>query len=70
MVEQKPTYELILNPDKDYSNDSDLKYQFEKNLMNYEYAAKLIGKAKGWGGNPRWDLIIEKGLEALINEKE
>ena len=69
-MEQKPTYKLILNSDKDYSNEPVLKENFEKKLMNYEYVANLIGKAKGWGGNPRWDLIIEKGLETLINEKE
>ncbi|NCN87009.1 hypothetical protein GW932_04185 [archaeon] len=70
MAEQEPTYKLILNPDRDYSNNAELKDNFEKNLLNYEYVAKLIGKAKGWGGNPRWDLIIEKGLESLINEKD
>lgn len=69
-MEQKPTYKLILNLEESYSKNPELKEIHEKKLMNYEYAANLIGKAKGWGGNPRWDLIIEKGLEALIKEKE
>jgi hypothetical protein len=70
MGDNKPTYKLILNEDyaKNDNNQEFLKQEAERTLNNYEFTANLIGNSLGWGGNPRWDLIIKKGLEAYIKE--
>jgi hypothetical protein len=60
-MDATPPYKLIVNEES--SKDNSLKNSYETELKNLEFAVTELGKARGWGGNPRWDLVIEKGLE-------
>ena len=61
----KPPYKLIVNEEY-YGKDNFLKESREQELKNYQFVVESLGKSRGWGGNPRWDLIIEKGLEYYL----
>lgn len=65
-----PDFKLTLDPSRNSPDNNSLEAARQKPLDNLTYAVTLIGEAKGWGGNPRWDLVIEAGLKALVNEKK
>jgi hypothetical protein len=59
-----PIYKLVVDPE--YRGDFKEKYEKDVEMMNFALAA--IGKAKGFGNNPRWDLLFERGLKALLEK--
>jgi len=63
----EPVFKLVINPS--FKDEHNLSETYKKQLQNMEYALTKLGEAKGWGGNPRWDLLFEEGFKALVNEK-
>ncbi|MCX6795764.1 MAG: hypothetical protein NT165_03525 [Candidatus Falkowbacteria bacterium] len=64
----EPPYVLIINPHR--QKDEALNTIREEKLSNMNFALTELGKAKGWGQNPRWDLLFEAGFKALVNEEK
>jgi hypothetical protein len=62
-------YKLIVNPDAAWTQKTRLKAQLEKELQRWETIINAIGEARGWGNNPRWDLVIEAGIKVLLSER-
>ena len=65
---QTPIFKLVINPE--YKDEHNLCQTHEEQLRNMTFALTQLGEAKGWGGNPRWDLLFEAGFNALVNEKK
>ncbi len=60
----KPTYKLIVNPNKKISPE--IRKAYEKEIEIYEEKIRAIEQRNFWKDGPRWDLIIEKGLEYYL----
>ena len=69
MVEAKPPYNLIIHPDylRDLKDSPESKKISEGNLEKLENIVVAIGEARRWGGNPRYDLILEEGIKAYLS---
>ena len=63
MVE--PPFKLIIYEHD--NRDEIVKKSLEKTLQNYEHLITKIGEAKGCGGNPRYDLILDEGIRAYLS---
>ena len=56
-----------MNPDKSYEINPELEEIFKKELGKFETLVTELGESRGWGGNPRWDLIIKEGIRAYLS---
>ncbi len=67
----KPSFVLVVNPDLPDKTDADKEVieRFKLELEKMNFALERLGEAKGWGGNPRWDLIFEYGFKGAVNGK-
>jgi hypothetical protein len=60
-----PHLKLIIHPECDW--DETGRNRLEKDLQNYEHLITQLGEARGWGGNPRYDLILDEGIRAYLS---
>ena len=65
MSNTRKIYRLNLDPE---SVGSEYEKICEEDIAKMNFALEAIGAAKGWGNNPRWDLLFEAGLKQLLNE--
>ena len=67
MTDAKPPYDLVLNKHYSKGDNQELHEMKKQELNKLESTVISLGKARGWGGNPRYDLILEEGLRAYLS---
>ena len=58
-------YKLVIDPEC----TSRYKEKYESDIEKMNYTLEVIGRAKGFDDNPRWDLFFEAGLKAFTELK-